>query len=62
MKKQCAAEPRAVGRPREIDSGRRVMLYLDPDTLEKAAAIGSGSVSKGVRLAIAAASVKKPKV
>lgn len=61
MKKQCA-EPRAPGRPPDLEDGRRVNLYLDGDTLEKAAAIGGGNISLGIRRAIAASNVKKPKV
>jgi hypothetical protein len=38
------------------------MMYLDADTLARAAAIGNGNVSRGVRIALAASTVKKTKV
>ena len=41
-----------VGPPRKIVSGRRVNVYLDAASLEKAAALGGGNVSEGIRKAL----------
>lgn len=45
-------EPR-LGRPPEIESGRRVNLWLDAASVERAEALGGGNVSAGVRKALA---------
>jgi hypothetical protein len=49
-----AAEP-LVGRPSEMDGGKRVNVYLDKTSLQRAAEIGDGNVSAGIRKALAAA-------
>lgn len=40
------------GRPADV-AGKRVNVYLDPDSLAIAAKIGSGNVSEGIRAALA---------
>lgn len=43
-------EPRAlVGRPSEMSGGKRVNVYLDKASLQRAAEIGDGNVSAGIR-------------
>lgn len=44
---------RVLGRPTEMDRGRRVNLYLDAPSLARAAELGGGNVSEGVRIALA---------
>lgn len=41
------------GRPRVLAGGKRVTLYLDSATLERARKLGSGNVSEGIRRALA---------
>lgn len=48
------AENRPVGRPAAV-SGKRVNVYLDPESLAIAALLGKGNVSKGLRKALSAA-------
>lgn len=45
-------EPKPVGRPSALDSGKRVNVYLDASSLDAAAKIGNGNVSEGIRLAL----------
>lgn len=45
-----------VGRPTEMEGGRRVNVYLDADSLEAAARLGRGNVSEGIRIALSRAS------
>jgi len=45
------------GRPAEIVGGRRVNLWLDAISIERAEMIGNGSVSAGVRKALELASL-----
>lgn len=40
------------GRPVEIQSGRRVNIYLDADSVRAAKKIGDGNLSLGIRLAL----------
>lgn len=42
-------EKRPVGRPVEIDRGKRVQVYLDAKSLTIAAKLGNGNVSEGIR-------------
>lgn len=42
------------GRPNEIEAGRRVNVWLDKASVERAEAIGNGNVSAGIRAALAA--------
>lgn len=45
---------RRVGRPRLMEGGKRINIYLDSASLETAAKLGGGNVSEGIRLALAA--------
>jgi hypothetical protein len=47
-----AAEP-PVGRPPKMDGGKRVNVYLDKTSLQRALEIGNGNVSEGIRTALA---------
>lgn len=38
-----------IGRPAEMDGGKRVNVYLDKTSLQRAAEIGDGNVSAGIR-------------
>jgi len=42
-----------VGRPSEMEGGKRVNVYLDAASLERAAILGGGNVSEGIRRALA---------
>jgi hypothetical protein len=44
--------PPSLGRPAEMEGGKRVNVYLDADSLARAAAKGNGNVSEGIRLAL----------
>jgi hypothetical protein len=46
---------RGPGRPPLLQDGRRVYLYLDKASLERAAKLGDGNMSKGIREALAKA-------
>lgn len=52
-------EPK-LGRPMEIENGRRVNLWLDAASVERAEVLGDGNVSAGVRKALA--SVLDPRI
>ena len=41
-----------VGRPAEMAKGKRVNVYLDAGSLERAAELGGGNVSEGIRAAL----------
>lgn len=41
-----------VGAPRQMDGGKRVNVYLDSDSLARAAELGGGNVSEGIRIAL----------
>lgn len=43
-----------VGRPAKLAGGKRVNVYLDASSLTRAAELGSGNVSEGIRIALAA--------
>ncbi len=45
-------KPPSVGRPAEMDGGKRVNVYLDAASLAAAAALGDGNVSEGIRIAL----------
>lgn len=45
--------PGVVGRPPELEGGKRVNVYLDARSLARAARLGDGNVSEGIRLALA---------
>ena len=40
------------GRPAELTDGKRVNVYLDAASLERAAQLGNGNVSEGIRIAL----------
>lgn len=40
------------GRPAEVKGGKRVNVYLDAASLTRAAELGGGNVSEGIRLAL----------
>lgn len=41
-----------VGAPRQLDGGKRVNVYLDAASLARAAELGDGNVSEGIRIAL----------
>lgn len=45
-------EPKPVGRPKQMQNGKRVNVYLDASSLAAAAKLGNGNVSEGIRLAL----------
>lgn len=47
-------KPFSAGRPTEMTDGKRVNVYLDAASLARAAEMGAGNVSEGIRLALAA--------
>lgn len=44
-----------VGRPVELDGGKRVQVYLDSKSLAIASKLGNGNTSEGIRLALSIA-------
>ena len=40
------------GRPYQMDGGRRVQVYLDAESIDRAEQIGCGNVSAGIREAL----------
>jgi len=52
----CSLHPHwyvQIGRPREIAEGRRVNVWLDQASVERAESLGNGNVSAGIRSALA---------
>lgn len=45
---------RKPGKPASLDAGERVNVYLDAASLKRAAELGNGNVSDGIRLALKA--------
>jgi len=45
--------PGVVGRPQEMEGGKRVNVYLDAQSLASASRLGDGNVSEGIRRALA---------
>ena len=45
--------PGTVGRPAEMEGGKRINVYLDAKSLSRARRLGNGNVSEGIRLALA---------
>ncbi len=41
-----------IGRPAEMAGGRRVNVYLDANSLERASKLGNGNASDGIRIAL----------
>ena len=54
----CSLNPQwygaAPGRPKEIEAGRRVNVWLDQYSVERAESLGEGNVSAGIRAALSA--------
>lgn len=50
--RKVAAALGTTGRPAEMEGGKRVNVYLDAESLERAAKLGSGNVSEGIRRAL----------
>lgn len=48
-----------IGRPKRMEGGRRINIYLDSVSLEAADMLGGGNISEGIRLALAALRVEK---
>lgn len=53
--RKVAAAMGITGRPEEMDGGKRVNVYLDASSLERARDIGNGNISVGIRIALAMA-------
>jgi hypothetical protein len=49
--KPTQTNKRLVGRPPVVD-GKRVQVYLDIESLETAARLGDGNISRGIRKAL----------
>ena len=45
-------QKRNAGRPTEMDGGKRVQVYLDAASLNRAAELGGGNVSEGIRISL----------
>ncbi len=56
--RKVAAALGITGRPEEMDGGKRVNVYLDAASLERARDIGNGNISDGIRIALAMAKDK----
>ena len=41
-----------VGRPAEMDGGKRVNVYLDAQSIQTATELGDGNISAGIRIAL----------
>lgn len=52
--------PALIGRPVELTGGKRVQVYLDAESLDRAANLGNGNVSEGIRKALAATKSTPP--
>lgn len=50
--RKVAAALGKAGRPSEMAGGRRVNVYLDAESLDRAAKLGDGNVSEGIRIAL----------
>lgn len=46
-----------VGRPKYLNNGRKIQVYLDEESLSFATKLGKGNISAGVRTALKSASV-----
>lgn len=46
-----------VGRPKYLNNGRKIQVYLDEESLSCATKLGKGNISAGVRTALKSASV-----
>jgi hypothetical protein len=47
-----AVASNAVGRPAKMDDGKRKNVYLDAASLARAAELGNGNISEGIRIAL----------
>jgi post-segregation antitoxin (ccd killing protein) len=43
---------------KKLEGGKRVNVYLDDDSLDRAARLGKGNVSEGIRVALEQATIK----
>ena len=50
--KAALGVPMDVGRPTELDGGKRVQVYLDAESVAIASKLGNGNVSDGIRKAL----------
>lgn len=50
--RKVAAALGIAGRPSEMEGGKRVNVYLDAESLAKAAKLGNGNVSEGIRVSL----------
>jgi hypothetical protein len=50
--RRTAVSDKPLGRPAEMDGGKRVNVYLDAPSLARAAELGGGNVSEGIRAAL----------
>lgn len=50
--RKVAAALTGRGREKEMEGGRKVNVYLDAESVEKARALGDGNISEGIRMAI----------
>lgn len=51
-KRPAAPHAHLPGRPAVLAGGRRINVYLDARSLERARQLGAGNVSEGIRLAL----------
>ena len=47
-----AVPRKTAGRPAKMEGGRRINLYLDFASVEKATRLGTGNISEGIRIAL----------
>ena len=52
IRRYAVREAAPIGRPTEMTEGRRVNVYLDAASLARAAELGGGNVSEGIRMAL----------
>ncbi|MBF0421881.1 MAG: hypothetical protein HQL73_02695 [Magnetococcales bacterium] len=53
--RKIAAAMGTSGRPTSVPDGRRVNIFLDPDSIATAKVIGDGKIGEGIRRALAKA-------
>jgi post-segregation antitoxin (ccd killing protein) len=52
-KKPPIPEPPKRGAPVRLNDGKRLNVYLDAESIERARKLGDGNVSEGIRVALA---------
>lgn len=52
MKPDNIENKTAIGRPKELDGGKRCQVYLNKSSMEVAAELGDGIISSGIRCAL----------